>query len=98
MSNELNARVCRKMGIEPIQGLLDAHYPNLLTEEWAGRLLAMLAARRIEFELNHAILHNLTPESGNWGIRILPKRIDYCADTLAEAVCRAIDAMPEAKL
>lgn len=102
-SNELSERVCRKMGIEP-EVYEGPHgkshdrqhvYPDLLTPEWAGKLLVMLAARGVEYELVHASLHNLTPEAGNFGIRIWPKRIDYCADTLPEAICRAIDAMPE---
>lgn len=75
-------------------------YPNLLTDEWAGKLLAMLAARGIKkVELkwyDDGEVHCLICKHP-WlcGSRTISDGFEDVAKTLAEAVCRAIDAMPE---
>ena len=91
MSNELSERVCRKMGIEPMKSLIDGAliYPDLLTPEWAGRLLAML------WNKGFGVSVHLVKDQPRANVILLPIGIAVWADTMAEAVCLAIDAMPE---
>jgi hypothetical protein len=63
-------------------------YPNLMTPEWAGRLLEMLAALGVRFTVRYeAEFHSWTCGSNEGAL------LWRAGQTLAEAVCRAIDSM-----
>lgn len=65
-------------------------YPDLLTDEWAGKLLAMLAAQKIAVSLQFEPQTNWWACGSNAGPLLWRAGI-----TAPEAICRAIDAMPE---
>lgn len=105
MNNELQKRVCRKMCIEP--------NTDLNTPEWAGRLLAMLSNCGL-FPACKQPLGGRTGYSARvrvWEVEIIdPRRMSRqidgsqvpfyggASESLAEAICLAIDIMPDAVL
>lgn len=91
----LNERVCRKMGIEKTFEWTASRnrrrfYPNLMTPEWAGKLLVMLAAQKMPLTVRHYPEFPNTP----WQVGGTQGPLLWrTGATLAEAVCLAIDSM-----